>query len=152
MKKNKLTNKSNSTSRLKWFRIELIWGLALLLSIFTLGCEKEDLDEYYVKYRISSSSVNAGGKLNVTINSERDENISINIEQNTDWETIIGPVSKGFNAKIYAVNITGTDKLNVYSEIEVSKNNSPFAFKKSDGPQAGNVTVISMRLEYAIDF
>jgi hypothetical protein len=150
MKRNKLTN--NSNSKYKWITSELTWGLILLLSVINFGCEKEDANEYYINYVIDSSNVNTGGDLNVTINTEDGDKVSFVIDQNANWEKIIGPVTKGFNAKISISNRTGTEKLNVYSEINVSKNNSPFVFKASDGPQADGTTLVSTVLEYTIDY
>lgn len=153
MRRNKLTN--NSKFKSKWISIKLIWGLIVLFSAFNLGCDKEEeADVYYVKYVINASNINPGGKLNVTINNENSEKVLFVIDQNSNWESIIGPVSKGFSAALLTSNETGTERLNVYSEIDVSKNNSPFAIKASDESYVGEITltITSTVLNYTIDY
>jgi hypothetical protein len=152
MKRDKKSNYTNSTFKTKWLRVELVWGLIMLLGIINYGCDKEDSDVYYVKYKVDSSTVNSGGKLNVTINSENNEKLTLIINQNTKWETIIGPVSKGFNAKLSASNRTGTDNLHIYTEIDVSENDSPFAIKANDGSYDSVIFNVSMASEYTIDY
>lgn len=152
MTKHKLSNKSNTNSSFKWFNIKQIWSLILLLSVINLSCDKEDVDVYYVKYSITTSNITTGGKLNISFNTESNKTISIVTDQNAKWETIIGPVSKGFNAKIAYSNRTGTANLHAYAEIAVSKNNSPFAFKTSYGPESDGITLISGSLDHTIDY
>ena len=76
--------------------------------------------------------------------------MTITINQRNLWETIIGPVSKGFNASM-RVKATGEtyDKLKIYTNIYVSKNDSPFALKKSDGSDTPRDNV---QINYTIDY
>ena len=69
---------------------------------------------HFYKYEVNSSTIYSGGKLDVTINTEKNENKTITINQRNLWETIIGPVPKGFNASM-RVEATGEtyDKLKI---------------------------------------
>jgi hypothetical protein len=145
---------NNSQSYLKpnsnWWSISLIFLLIITLGIINSSCGKDcDNDEYYVKYEVNSSTI-YGGKLDVTINSEDNTNSTFTINQCMLWETIIGPVSKGFNAtlKVSAIGETH-DKLKLYTNIYVSKNDSPFALKNSDGSELPRDSV---EINYTIDY
>jgi len=125
-----------------------------MVAIFIYGCNEEDTyknaDEYYVKYIIESSTIYSGGKLNVTIDTEVYESMGMAINQNEQWEVIIGPVSKGFNAKLMAVAPSATNnELRLHSEIHTSKNDSPFAMKAIDGSDTPRNSV---ELNYTIDY
>ena len=145
---------TNSVFQAKWLRSGLICGLIIIVGIFNYGCNEEDsykkADEYYVKYIIESSTIYSGGKLNVTIDTEVYESMGMAINQNEQWEVIIGPVSKGFHAKLMAVAPSATNnELRLHSEIHTSKNDSPFAMKvinDSDTPRN------SVELNYTIDY
>ena len=120
--------------------IRLIWVMILTLGLLNTGCEnnKEETevepDEYYVKYEVNSSTIYSGGKLEVTINSETNVPLVLTIDQRVLWEVIIGPVEKGFVASMTVKAIDETnDQLKLFTNIHVSKNNSPFALKKTDG-------------------
>jgi hypothetical protein len=152
MKRNENSNQTNIVAKPRWMRFGVIMGLVIMLGSINYGCEKEESDEYYVRYFIDSSNINTGGELYIIFTTEQSKDMILVFDQNTKWEATIGPVSKGFNAIIRTGNKTGTNDLHVYSEIDVSKNNSPFAFKKSDGPQSNNITVLSTSLEYTIDY
>lgn len=153
MKRNTKLNNSNSSSKLKGLHIGKICALIMLLGFISYGCNKEDSEEYFVKYKINSSTVISGGELNVSINSENTENMTFIVNQNTKWEITIGPVSKGFKAEILGTNRTGTKELQIFTEIQVSENDSPFVTKAIDGFTGGSssTSVISMISKYTVD-
>ena len=143
-------NLSQSKSKAKLWRIGLIWGLIIAFGISNIGCNKENLDEYYIKYEVNSFTIYYGGKLNVTISSENNNNMTIEINTRSPWETVIGPVKKGFNATLQ-VNKTGSasSDLKLYTQISVSKNGDPFALKKIDGSDTPRNYA---QINYAIDY
>jgi hypothetical protein len=110
----------------------LIFFAALLL-----GCKEQELpavvqDRFYVKYEVSSSTIYSGGKLVVKVQ-DRDSVKSFIINTKTQWETIIGPVEKGFNANLSVVKSgTPDNRLLLNTQISVSVNNEPFVLKKID--------------------
>ncbi len=129
----------------------LIGALLLLIGILNYGCEKES-DEYYVKYKIDSSTTDLGKGIKIHITTE-DETLLLFIDENTYWETIIGPVSKGFKAELWMSHIAPTDQLQKYGEIQVSKNDSPFVMKAIQGYNSSKTVIsTSVDLEYTIDF
>jgi hypothetical protein len=134
----------------RW-RMGLILGLLIIFSGINLGCNKEDdLDEYYVKYEVNSSTIYLGGKLNVTISTENNYNMTLSIDTRVPSETIIGPVEKGFNATLQVVKEGAADsKLTLYTKISVSKNGDPFALKKIDDSDALRN---SAQINYTIDY
>ena len=73
--------------------------------------------------------------------------MTLTINQNALWETIIGPVQKGFNATL-KVSSQYYD-LKLYTNIYVSKNDSPFALKKIDGSDTPRDSV---QISYTIDY
>jgi len=136
-----------------------VWSIILIFGFICIGCENgndngndngtDDSDEYYVKYNINSSTIYSGGKLNVIISSEKN-NVNIVINQRTSWETIIGPVKKGFNATLKVTADGETyNRLTLYTQISVSKNGSPFALKKIDGSDTPRNSV---QINYIIDY
>ena len=150
MKKNnntKIEFKLNS----KWWSVSLTLVFVITIGIIISSCNKEsDNDEYYVKYEVNSSTIYTGGKLDVLIKTENNENLSLIINKNALWETIIGPVHKGFNASMKVSSPTETyNKLKLYTNIYVSKNDSPFALKKSNG---SDIPRDSVEINYTIDF
>jgi len=153
MRKDKKLNNSNSSSKLKVLRIGKICALIMFLGFINYACDKEDSHEYFIKYKINSSTLISGGELNVAINSENNEKMTFIINQNTKWEMTIGPVSKGFKAEILGTNRSGTAELQVYTEIQVSENDSPFVTKAIDGFSGGSIgtSVISMVSKYTVD-
>lgn len=123
-----------------------------LLAICFSACESDNAkqnggDEYYVKYEVNSSTIYVGGKLNVTINTEKNENTTIVINTRTPWETVIGPVRKGFNATLKVEALSSS--VSLYTQISISKNGSPFALKKIDGSDTHRQSV---QINYTIDY
>ena len=114
-------------SKSQWWRLGLILVFIVTIEIINYSCEESD--EYYVKYEVISDSPSIGRTLHTTINTEDNENGTFTFGTATDWETIIGPVQKGFNATL---EVSSDYEVFVYPRIYVSKNNSPFALKKSD--------------------
>lgn len=109
----------------------------ILFGLVFIGC-KEDVsnDKYYVKYSVSSKTIYYGGKLDVKLNTPSG-NQSFNVNQNTDWETTIGPVNKGFICKMNVLKqgwdgVSQENHLKLSVKIEVSKNDSPFTLAKND--------------------
>lgn len=135
--------------------LKIILFLGFLISIGTIitSCEKEntvDANEYYVKYEVNSTTIYSGGKLNVTINTETNELMTLSINQRKLSEIVIGPVKKGFIASmIVAASGETHDRLKLYATIFVSKNGSPFALKKNDGSDEPRDSV---ELDYTIDY
>jgi hypothetical protein len=130
----------------------LLPGMLILIFLtFQIGCKKEtNNDEYYVKYEVNSSTIYYGANLGIIINTETNQTTTFTSDQGGHWEVVIGPVQKGFNAKLYVGAIDDThDKLKLYTNIYVSKNDSPFALKKSDGSDTPRDFV---ELNYTIDY
>ena len=137
----------------KWWCTWIIWGLVFTFGIINWGCSKDgekNSDEYYVKYEINSSTIYTGGKLNVELNAEENQNITLQINTRSKWETVIGPVKKGFKASL-KVSEAGNNygHLKLYTQISVSKNGSPFALKEIDG---SDVPRTSVEINYTIDY
>ena len=152
MKRNKELNLTHSKSKAQWWRKGLIWGFIVTLGIISFGCDSDDegfTDEYYVKYEVNSTAIHIGGKLNVVLNSETNEDLSITINKRQKWEVVIGPVRKGFDSKLKVSSIGTDDWLRLYTNIYVSKNDSPFALKMSDGSDKVRQSV---ELDYSIDY
>jgi len=156
----KKENSAHSKARTQWWQLILILGFIVTASVTIIGCENttgnekennsENTDEYYVKYEVNSETIYYGGKLDVTINTESNEAKTITIDQRKLWETTIGPVPKGFQATLEAVATGQThDKLKLSAKINVSKNDSPFALKKSDTSDEPRDTI---ELNYTIDY
>lgn len=129
----------------------LIGALLIVISILNFGCKQES-DIYYVKYIVDSSTTDLGKRIQISINAE-DESLNLIIDENTKWETIIGPVSKGFKAGLWASHVVPTDQLQKYGEIQVSKNDGPFVMKAIQGyTSSNNIIYTAVDLEYTIDF
>jgi len=136
-------------SQSKWRRLEIIWVFMFTLGVVNWGCSKDDI-EYYVKYEVNSSTIYTGGKLDVELTSENDQDITMQIPTRASWETIIGPVKKGFKASLKASEAgTNYGHLKLYTQISVSKNDSPFALKEIDGSDEPRTTV---EINYTIDY
>ena len=147
-------NLTHSKFKAQWWRRGLIWGFIVTFGILNIGCDNGNEtsvpDEYYVKYEVNSSTIYIGDKLNVTINTENNTNMAITIDQRKLWETVIGPVQKGFNATLNVNSVSETyNQLKLYTNIYVSKNDSPFALKKSDGSDTPRNSV---QINYTIDY
>lgn len=151
MEKSKMVYLIQSSLNIKCLYKCIILWLSLTAVIFS-GCKKEEInnDEYYVKYEVNSSTIYSGGKLNVNINNEKGENTPIIIDTRSIWEITIGPVKKGFDAKV-SVSEAGNNygKLKLYTKISVSKNGSPFAVKQNDGSDEPRTAV---QIFYTIDY
>ncbi len=130
----------------------------LSLCIVFSACSKSDTnpemnDDYYVKYKVESSTIYSGGKLDVQISRENATTIPLVINQRQAWETTIGPVKKGFMANL-KVTKQGWDgqvfehHLKLYLRIEVSKNNGPFAMKQLNGTDTPRATA---ELKYTVE-
>jgi hypothetical protein len=122
--------------------------IAFVVALFS--CNKGTSDEYYVKYEVSSSTIYTGGKLNVVVSAENSKNISTAIATRTLWETVVGPVEKGFDARLDVSCPTETyNHLTLQLQISVSKNGSPFALKKVDNSSTARS---SATVGYTIDY
>ena len=110
----------------------------VIFCVITAGCKKSTVtDVYYVKYQVESSTIYYGGKLNVQISNENGS-LPLVINQRENWETTIGPVSKGFIASLKVTKqgwdgVSAENHLKLYLRIQVSKNNEPFALKQNNG-------------------
>ena len=93
--------------------------IALLTSI--ASCDKsEDPDVYYVKYKVYENAEN--------LESVNTENGIQRLYGDSDFEVIVGPVEKGFEASM-VVEGSGLMEEYVFIEILVSVNDGPFALK-----------------------
>ena len=133
----------------QWWRIGLILALIVTFGIVNFGCDNKNDDEYYVKYVIQSSSGKYISSRYAQINSENNTEISFTF-RNSPWEMTIGPVKKGFNAKLKAgFNSAGNVyEYSINAEIHVSKNDAPFGLKKSN---YSNTARTSVEINYTID-
>ena len=143
-------------TKTQWLRIALSWMFLMTIGTINYSCDNKcdnDIvphDVYYVKYEVKSSTIYTGGKLDVIINTENNKDMTLIINKNALWETVIGPVQKGFNASLDVSSPTETyNKLKLYTNIYVSKNDSPFALKKSDGSDTPRDFV---KINYTIDY
>ncbi len=123
----------------------------LLLSVLSMSCKKSDnqdnKDRYYVKYEVNSTSVYSGGKLNVPIQ-DKDSTQTFIINTKSPWETVIGPVEKGFVSTLGVIKSGSSDaSLRLYTQISVSVNNEPFVLKKMDG---SDVPRNSVNINYTV--
>ena len=97
--------------------------IALLTSI--VSCDKsEDPDVYYVKYKVYENAEN----LEIEHVSVNTENGIQRLYGDSDFEVIVGPVGKGFEASM-VVEGSGLMEEYVFIEILVSVNDGPFALK-----------------------
>ena len=110
--------------------------IAIALTILICNsCKKSNTDEpgdeIYIKYKFEMSTL-AGRTENIIIDYNDEYEKNKQTETKSNFETTIGPVSKGFRASIsardkYPLQFEYHLKLNL--KIFVSKNNSPFAEK-----------------------
>lgn len=97
------------------------------------GGGKTSSDEYYVKYTIKSLGTYYYfsdiyyADVNGTGSAEKGHSVK-------SWTVTIGPVKKGFKASVRNEKGTGN------AQIEVSKNNGPFALKAS-GQNSASYTI-----------
>ncbi|MCA6515866.1 MAG: hypothetical protein IM577_09735 [Chitinophagaceae bacterium] len=129
----------------------------LSLCIFFSACSKSDTnaqvnDDYYVKYKVESSTIYSGGKLDVQLSGEN-STLPLVINQKQTWETTIGPVKKGFQANLKVTKQgwdgqTVENHLKLYLRIELSKNNGPFAMKQLNGSETPRATA---EIKYTVE-
>ena len=147
-------NTAISRINMKSLRIWILSAISLV-GIMTTGCDKEtaqskDKDEYYVKYIVDGSTIYIGNMMNVSIVNERNETTTISIDQRSSREIIVGPVKKGFKAKMSVKATSGsTSNLKLYTEIHTSKNNGPFTLRVID---SSNTPRSSVLINYTIDY
>ena len=127
-------------------------GLILIFAVSLFGCKESDIeksinDDYYVKYHFYADGYNYVYFDIIYLNSvTSNSNPAINTDSYKGYksfenEKICGPFKKGDKVSIEMSNETGV--VNRLLEIYVSKNNSPFALRKSTS---------SKKLEYTIDY
>lgn len=127
-----------------------ILGFISIIGFF--GCKKTsiNIDEYYVKYEVNSSTIYYGGKLEVVLRNDNSQIITDTISTRSPWEMTIGPVNIGFNANIQVNEISNNNgHLTLQSQISVSKNSSAFAVKSSDNSTSPRTSLL---LDYAINY
>lgn len=129
-------------------RIGLLLGL---LSMVCLSCCKDDQDsdpvsnEYYVRYELESAFSGAPENMVVTVLDDESDPIIYQMQTGQDMEVTIGPVKRGFEARMQVDVSQFTAQLTPM--IFVSKNNGPFALQARVDEQASTATLI-----YVIDF
>lgn len=138
-------------------------GLALIFTFSLLGCDKNDIEEdinnnekenvdYYVKYHYYGNGglhfcyFNITFLNSVTSNSNSAENTIVYKypefqTRHIEDEIICGPFKKNDKVAIKMTNESSV--VNRLLEIYISKDNSPFALRKS---------TTSNKLEYTIDY
>ena len=143
---------NQSQFKFKWRRLGIIWGFIFTLGVANWGCCKDDIksDEYYVKYEVNSSTIYIGGKLDVQLTAENNQYTTLQLPTRTPSEVIIGPVKKGFRASLKVSEVGNNyGHLRLYTQISVSKNDSPFALKGLDGSDEPRTSV---EISYTIDY
>jgi len=145
-------NSNQSKPKVQGRRKGLLFGLIVAIGIINYGCQcdcEDATDEYYVKYEINCSGL-VGSPIAEIIISAENGDLTFNLDHFSPWDTTIGPVQKGFKATL-KVNVTNAVVL-LYGYINVSKNDSPFALKASDGSESINDPISNVQLSYNIDF
>ena len=113
-----------------------------------ISCQKLKADEYYVKYMLNSTSIYSGQNLLVDVSKEDGSNLpSILVPIRQNWEITIGPVKRGFRARLTATKsgwngITAENHLRIYLQIQISKNDGPFALKELNGSDIPRATAM----------
>ena len=129
-----------------------IIGLIFAIGIINFGCQcdcEEATDEYYVKYELWVDDGLHRVIVDITVKDENNNDESFTFDAYPQlWETIIGPVQKGFNATLNA-SIKDDILILLQPKIYVSKNDSPFAIKANDNSTTGRK---SAQLSYTIDY
>lgn len=131
-----------------WIKL-FICVFIVAIGIVNFGCQcdcEEAADEYYVKYEVISTTANNAYTLHATVNNEKNNDVSFNFAASSQWETIIGPVQKGFNASL---DVSAPTTIIFHLKIYVSKNDSPFAIKANDSSETFRT---SGQLSYTIDY
>ena len=133
MNYNKELNLTHSKSKAQRWCIGLFLGLIVTFGIINFGCQcdcEEATDEYYVKYEIYGDAyLYSRVMVDITVNDENNNDVSFTFNAVIPWETIIGPVQKGFNATL---KVSVETAILLHAKIYVSKNDSPFAIKAND--------------------
>jgi hypothetical protein len=128
---------------------KIVLLVILAFGVINFGCDKCecDPDEYYIKYETYGTTRYVGHNLDISISMENSEITTFTTDPQGSWETVIGPVKKGFTASI-SVETSHTD-LTLEASISVNKNDSPFALKAS-----GESDDLSepLEIEYTIDY
>lgn len=102
-----------------------LFALVIALLTSLASCDKsEDPDVYYVKYKVYENAEN----LEIEYVSVNTENGIQTLYGDSDFEVIVGPVEKGFEASM-VVEGSGLMEEYVFIEILVSVNDGPFALK-----------------------
>jgi hypothetical protein len=131
-----------------WIKL-FISVFIVAIGIVNFGCKcdcEEAADEYYVKYEVISTTANNAYMLHATVNNEKNNDVSFNFAAGSQWETIIGPVQKGFNASL---DVSAPTTIIFHLKIYVSKYDSPFAIKANDSSETFRT---SGQLSYTIDY
>jgi len=127
--------------------------IIVIVMMSGISCEKLKADEYYVKYGLETTSIYSGGNVLVDITKEDGSGLpTIIVPIRQDWETTIGPVKKGFLARMVVTKsgwngVTAENHLKLYLRIEVSKNDAPFTLKEINGSNTPRATAT---VEYTI--
>jgi len=138
------------------------WSIIITLSIFSVSCDKpivndsnnddadtiKVVDEYYVKYEVDSKSIYITSRYS-QINSDKNTTYDFTFSS-SPWETTMGPVKKGFTARLKAGYTSASiNNSSIGAKIYICKNNGPFALKKFDLSSADRTLV---EISYVIDF
>ena len=121
----------------------------VVIGIVSFGCQcdcEDAIDEYFVRYEVISTTANNAYTLHATVNNEKNNDVSFNFSAGSQWETIIGPVQKGFNASL---EVSAEAAILFQLKIYVSKYDSPFAIKANDSSETSRT---SGQLSYTIDY
>mgnify|MGYP000919489238 CR=1 FL=1 len=135
-----------------WIKL-FISVFIVAIGIVNFGCQcdcEEATDEYYVKYEINSVHLVGGSTQAEIIISAENKDLTFNIADFSSWETTIGPIQKGFNARL-EVNVSNAVVL-LYTYLYVSKNDSPFALKASGGSESIDDPKSNVQISYKIDY
>ena len=140
----------------------LLIALASFLAV--VGCSKHNTDEfntdeYYVKYVFTCQVVQYGKiyptPYTVYFTDSNLQEQSRSFKSGEEESVICGPFKYGNEVKLslehfYHDNVGGSSSANTFLEIYVSKNNSPFALRKSVNNSSQNPQTTT--LEYTIDY
>lgn len=152
MKRIKIFKRDQLKQRIKQGHLGIILVFILLIIVTNYGCKKDlvNSDEYYIKYEVNSSTIYSGGKLNVVLKDENNQDKNTTINTRSLWENVIGPVKKGFAANLSVSEVGNNNgQLKLYAQISISKNGSPFALKKDDN---SDVSRTSVQINYTINY
>ncbi len=127
--------------RVNSIKLLLINGLiAFFFVLFFTKCKKETVEnkvEYYVKYIIDGKSSIQQSKtdgLKVTLKNETGVMVDYIRSNRGAIEFIVGPVTKGFNAKLVGTNVCCVNCCYIKPSLQIylSENNGPFVLKKEE--------------------